>query len=145
MKKFLTAAAAAGIALALPLGMAVAQNNDAPGLNNQMRGNADLGNSQDNFGAVISAMNNAKASTEDISGLTDAATVNVIRVDTKGANQAAFDNAMTRNEGDITSLRTAIQANATLWQKLQAENVTLEQIVGIDTQADGTVNVYVSS
>lgn len=162
MKTILTAAAAATMAIALPIGLASAQNNNAPGLdrapglNNNpgvgadVRGNvnananANLGNSQETFGAAISAMNNAKTSTSDISGITDASNVSVVKVDFKGSNQAAFDNAMSRNENDITSLRTAIEGNAQLWQKLQDENVSLDNIVGIDTKADGTVIVYVS-
>jgi hypothetical protein len=66
-----------------------------------------------NFGKVISSIQAAKTSPTQIQGLTTVKSVNVVQVNdlAKGENMKALDEAVTKNESDISSLRSALTAN----------------------------------
>jgi hypothetical protein len=61
----------------------------------------------------------------------------------KGNNMEAFDNAVSKNQADITSLQTAVGANTALKAKLDAQSVATSDIVAANVEADGSVTVYV--
>jgi hypothetical protein len=98
-----------------------------------------------NFGKVISSIQAAKTSPTQIQGLTTVKSVNVVQVNdlAKGENMKALDEAVTKNESDITSLRTALTANAAVNTALMDANVDVSKVVATDIASDGSLTVYV--
>lgn len=98
-----------------------------------------------NFGSVISAIQAGKSNASSIEALTSVSTVEVVRVGelAKGENMQAFDNAVSKNQADITSLQTAIGANAALKAKLDEQSIAASDIVAAAVAADGSITVYV--
>ncbi len=81
----------------------------------------------------------------DVSTVTDATTVNVVTVSSlsTGADVTALDTALDANADAVGTLRTNIAANTALAGKLTAGGYTADQVVGVVTEADGSVTVYV--
>ena len=98
-----------------------------------------------NFGQVISSIQASKTSPTQIQGLTTVKSVNVVQVDTlaKGNNMKALDEAVTKNESDITSLRGALTANTAVSTALTNAKVDVSKVVATDIAADGVLTVYV--
>jgi len=98
-----------------------------------------------NFGSVISSIRSGKMDT-DFSSVTDESNVNVVRVDSlTGASDdpQALENAISQNQEEIDSLRSAIEGNDTIASKLEAESVSASDVVATEVGADGTLTVYV--
>ena len=70
--------------------------------------------------------------------------VNVVKVGeiAKGENMTALDNAVTKNEADITSLRSALTSNTTVNTALTQANVNVAAVVAADVGSDGVLTVY---
>lgn len=100
------------------------------------------------FGSLISAINAASAQNGKIKALTEvnAANVQLVNVEDllKGQNAEALTKALTKNEADITALRTTLGANAGLASVLTANSVPLAptDVVAADVGADGKIIVY---
>jgi hypothetical protein len=98
-----------------------------------------------NFGSVVSAIQDGKTNISAIEGLKSVSDVKVVKVSelAKGNNMEALDNAVSKNQADITSLQTAVGANPALKAKLDAQSVVTSDIVAANVEADGSVTVYV--
>jgi hypothetical protein len=98
-----------------------------------------------NFGQVMSSIQASKTSPTQIQGLTTVKSVNVVQVDTlaKGNNMKALDEAVSKNESDITSLRGALTANIAVSTALTNAKVDVSKVVATDIAADGVLTVYV--
>ena len=97
-----------------------------------------------NFGQVISSIQASKTGATQIEGITEVKSVNVVKVNdlAKGENMTALDNAVTKNEADITSLRSAMTTNTTVNTALTNANVDVAAVVAADVGSDGVLTVY---
>lgn len=98
-----------------------------------------------NFGRVMSSIQAIKTSPTQIQGLTTVKSVNVVKVNdlAKGENMKALDEAVTKNQSDITSLRTAMTANTAVKTALTNANVDVSKVVATEIGSDGILTVYV--
>ena len=98
-----------------------------------------------NFGQMISTIQAAKTAPTQIQGLTTVKSVNVVKAAdlAKGENMKALDEAVTKNEADITSLRTAMTTNAAVKTALTNANVDVSKVVAAEIASDGILTVYV--
>jgi hypothetical protein len=101
--------------------------------------------SDPNFGQVISSIQAAKTSPTQIQGLTTVKSVNVVQVNdlAKGENMKALDEAVTKNESDISSLRSALTANTAVKTALTDAKVDVSKVVATEIASDGSLTVYV--
>jgi hypothetical protein len=118
--------AAVGIAAALAVAPAMAANDP-------------------NFGQVMSSIQAVKTSPTQIQGLKTVKSVNVVKVNdlAKGENMKALDEAVTKNQSDITSLRTAMTSNTAVKTALTNANVDVSKVVATEIGSDGILTVYV--
>ena len=100
--------------------------------------------SKANFGQAISAIQSSKNSASQIQGMTEVKSVNVVKVGdlAQGQNMTAFDNAVTKNDADITSLRTAIDSNTAVKTALTSAGVEASAVVAAEMSPDGGLTVY---
>lgn len=98
-----------------------------------------------NFGQMISTIQAAKTTPTQIQGLTTVKSVNVVKAANlaKGENMKALDEAVTKNESDISSLRTAMTTNAAVKTALTNANVDVTKVVAAEIASDGILTVYV--
>ena len=98
-----------------------------------------------NFGQVMSSIQAVKTSPTQIQGLTTVKSVNVVKVNdlAKGENMKALDEAVTKNQSDITSLRTAMTSNMAVKTALTNANVDVSKVVATEIGSDGILTVYV--
>ena len=105
---------------------------------------ASFAASNANFGQVISSIQASKTEATQIQSITEVKSVNVVKVNdlAKGENMTALDNAVTKNEADITSLRSALTANTTVNTALANASVDVAAVVAADVGSDGVLTVY---
>ncbi len=98
-----------------------------------------------NFGQMISTIQAAKTAPTQINSLTTVKSVNVVKADdlAKGENMKALDEAVTKNQTDISSLRTAMTTNAAVKTALTNANVDVSKVVAAEIASDGILTVYV--
>jgi hypothetical protein len=98
-----------------------------------------------NFGQVISSIQASKTEASEIQALTTVKNINVVKVNdlAKGENMTALDQAVTKNEGDITSLRSAMTANTAVNTALTDAKVDVSTVVAADISGDGQLTVFV--
>ena len=98
-----------------------------------------------NYGSLISSFNAGKMA--DLATFTSTSTVHCVKVSAlKGdasADATALDKALTKNAAQVTSLKTAVGANADLKAKLEASTCPIDQVVAVTTEADGSFVVYI--
>jgi phage baseplate assembly protein W len=101
-----------------------------------------------NFGSLISAINSSSAQSEKLKAMTEvtAANVQLVNVEDliKGENVEALQNALKKNEADLSTLRTTLGANTSLSGVLTANAtpLTATDVVATDVGPDGKVIVY---
>ena len=105
---------------------------------------ASFAASNANFGQVISSIQASKTGASHLPAITDVTRVNVDKVTelATGENMTALDNAVTKNEADITSLRSAMTTNTTVNTALTNANVDVAAVVAADVGSDGVLTVY---
>ena len=98
-----------------------------------------------NFGQVISSIQASKTEATQIQSITEVKSVNVVKVAdlAKGENMTALDNAVTKNEADITTLRTALTTNTKVNTALADAKVNVAAVVAADVGNDGVLTVYI--
>ena len=100
------------------------------------------------FGSLISAINSASSHNTKLKAMTDITPANVQLVNAqdlvKGEDSKALDNALTKNEADVTALRTTLGANTTISGLLTANTVPLApaDIIAADVGGDGKVTLF---
>ena len=99
-----------------------------------------------NFGSLMSALNSASAQNTKIQALTEINAANVQLVDVepllKGNNAEALKAALTKNEADVTALRTSLGANKGLNDVITASTtptLTAADVIAADVGPDGKV------
>jgi len=122
---------------------------------------------QPNFGSLISALNAGTKHHAHLKGMTTVTTENVQVVNVadllKGNDLSALENAITKNQANIDSLRATLGANTALNEvitkttitttttttttdttaaKAQAQTLTTNDIVAADVTPDGKVVLY---
>ena len=100
------------------------------------------------FGSLISAINSSSSNNDKIKGMTDlnAANVQLVNVDDllKGNDVKALENALKKNEADVTALRTTLGANTAVSGALTANTtpIAATDVVAADVGSDGKVTVF---
>ena len=103
------------------------------------------------FGSLISAINSSKANSEKLTAMTTLTAENVQLVNVEdllqGNNVEALNAALTKNEADVTALRTTVGGNATINDLITAKEtaagkLAATDVVATDIGADGKVIVY---
>jgi len=108
---------------------------------------AAAGATTETFDTLMSTINADTSAALDLSTITDASKITIVRVSTlssaTGADVAGLDAALTSKASTMTSLHTKVEANAVLKGKLEAEGLTVDDVIAIKMNADGTIIVYV--
>lgn len=80
----------------------------------------------------------------DLSAVTDASTVNFVTVSSlQGYDPAALDTALSSKSEAIASLKTSIDANAALKAKLEAAGYSSDDVLAVQSGADGALTIYI--
>lgn len=105
--------------------------------------NVNANASADNYGSLISSLQTG--ATADLTVITDATTVNFVKVSTLKAtgNTNALNNALDKNKEAVGKLRTDVGLNAALSAKLTAAGYSAEDVVAVVVEADASVTVYI--
>jgi hypothetical protein len=98
----------------------------------------------DNYGTLISTLEAGKGLT-DVSSITADANVTIVLLSKikGGGDLKALDKALSKQADATTTLRASLSANAALKAKLDAEKISVDNVIAITTAADGMVTVYV--
>ena len=98
-----------------------------------------------NFGQAISSIQASKTGATSIQNMSDVKNVTVVKIAdiAQGENMTALDNAVTKNEADILTLRTAMTTNAKVSTALQNAGVDVQSVVAAEIGAGDTLTVYV--
>ena len=101
------------------------------------------------FSSLITAINATAAQNDKIKAMTEVSAANVQLVNVEellqGNDKAAFEAALTKNEADLTTLRTTLGANTGISGVLSANTpapLTTADVVATDVAPDGKVVVY---
>jgi hypothetical protein len=99
---------------------------------------------QANFGNLISALNNVSAQVENVQALNNVNVVDVVDVNNvaTGNNVQALNNALNRNDVEISVLRNAINQNHILSEALKNANVAVTDVVAVNVLSGGDVVVF---
>ncbi|MCY0094054.1 hypothetical protein [Hoeflea ulvae] len=93
---------------------------------------------------ILAAIGDNTNAASDISAVTDASDVNIVELGSAAEVSAEdIDQAVSQNEDAVSKLRTSLQANSGVWNKLESEGVELSSVVAAKTDAEGSVTVYV--
>ncbi|MGJ8571871.1 MAG: hypothetical protein ACSHXI_14340 [Hoeflea sp.] len=143
---FAAAPAVAGSSSAdagVSIGAETSGGNATLGLNAAADTTSRAGTSAAQDEVILAIRANADAASK-ISTMTDASAVTVVNVgSTADVSAEEIDQAVSQNEATISDLRTSLQANAGVYNKLEAEGVNLSSVVAAKTAADGSLTVYV--
>jgi hypothetical protein len=94
------------------------------------------------FDTLMTTLNST--STVDLAAVTDATTINFVTVSSlQGADPAALDTALQAKADAMTSLHASIEGNAALKAKIEAGGYAVDDIIAVETGADGSFTFYV--
>lgn len=93
---------------------------------------------------AISAIGVGGAGATEIEMMTDATNVEVVRIGESegGSGSAELESAVSDNQDEIDDLRSAIESNSALSDKLNEEDVDASDVVAAQSEADGSLTVY---
>lgn len=93
-----------------------------------------------------SAMEGNQATVSSIKSMSDVSGINVVRTSelSQGADASAMDDAMQQNQSEIDDLQAAINENDVLKSKLEEQDIDVSNVVAAQTDADGSLTVYVN-
>ena len=106
-----------------------------------------------NFGSLISAINSSSAHNDKIKAMTtvNATDVQLVNVEDllQGNDVQALNNALTKNDADIKTLRTTLGANTTIAGLFPAATAatastspSLDNVIAADVGPDGKVTLF---
>lgn len=99
----------------------------------------------DTFSSVTASI--AGSADVDLSTVTDASKVKIVLVSSlqgdATAEGGALDDAISGAADSMTTLHSNIEANATIKAKLEAEGHTVDDVIAVKSNADGSITVYV--
>lgn len=95
------------------------------------------------FGSVMSSLSTS-AST-DLSAITADSQVSIVLLSSldSGAEASSFDDALKADAEGQAKLHANIEANAAIKAKLEAEGHSVDDVVAVQSNADGSIVVYV--
>lgn len=101
-------------------------------------------NAEADIETAISALSSG-ASASDIEAVTEASSVNIVRVggEAEAEQTAKLDSALEENQSQVEELRNAIEENSTLKAELEAQDFDTSDVVAAESDTDGTVTIYV--
>ena len=139
MKTIAKYAAVAVLALGVPA-ISVAQDAAAGA---KVSVNAMAKGSASNYGSLISSLQAGKSA--DLSAFSDSSTISFVTVSSlkADADAKALDNALNKNASVVAGLKTSIDVNAALKAKIEAAGYSVDKVVAITAEADGSFVVYV--
>lgn len=109
------------------------------------QGNANAQNQ--NYGELISTLQTSEISSDVVSNLDpEADTTIALLSDLKGEaaeNASALDNALSKQEQNISDLRSEIEANVELMSALEAEGYTVDQVVAVNSTTSSEITLVV--
>jgi hypothetical protein len=80
----------------------------------------------------------------NLSTVTEASTVNFVTVSSlQGYDPAALDTSLSSKTEAMASLRTNVEANAALKAKLEAAGYSSDDVLAIQSGADGALTIYI--
>jgi hypothetical protein len=93
---------------------------------------------------VIAAANGIDTEITELGALAAGATIHVVPLDDLVAGAAGADvtAALTASEAKRDALRAALQGNAQISAELQAQSVSLDNVVAVDVGANGEVLIF---
>lgn len=123
-----------------------ASGNAAASAQNNGNSQTNAANNQ-NYGPLISGLQTSEVSAEMLSGVDAASDATIVSLsDLKGnaaENASALENALSKQEENISELRSSIEANAALKEKLEAEGYSVDQVVAVNSNTSGEVTLVV--
>jgi hypothetical protein len=126
----------------LKYGLGQSTNSMAAGLTANASGAASL-TGGDELDQVIALIEDSAWSEDSLSGISDIdATAYDVGAWINADNEAAFDQALSSNAGEIADLQAAVAANASLESWLEAHAATADDVVAIGVAADGSLAVF---
>jgi hypothetical protein len=102
---------------------------------------ASVDTGEHSYDSVIASIQGSSA--VDLSAVTDEASVTIVLLSSLEGEASALDQALTEHEADLATLHSSIEANAAITAKLEAEGHDVEDVVAVQSQADGSVVVFV--
>jgi hypothetical protein len=93
------------------------------------------------FDTLMTTLNST--ATVDLAAVTDATTINFVTVSSLQADPAALDTALQGKTEQMASLHSSIEANAALKAKIEAGGYTVDDIIAVESGADGSFTFYV--
>jgi hypothetical protein len=94
------------------------------------------------FGQLLASLNTLDTNTARFNAITGLTPEHITLVDVRnllqGENQVALDNALGRNERQITTMRSDLQSSTVLRDLLVARSIPMSQIIAVDVAPDAT-------
>lgn len=139
MKKLLLTAAA--LALAFPIAANAGSVTGTVGATAGATAGSDGASASMDTAGALSALSDSQGGIDAV-GKVDANTkIQIVSV----SDAEVSADAMSSHDEDIRKLREAIAAQADLKAKLEAQSIDPNNVVAVDTAADGTLVVYTKS
>lgn len=97
----------------------------------------------DDFNKALSAINASSANAAALRALGSTEALNVVRIGSlPNFDEEAVEQAVMQNRGSIDILRGTIAAEPALYERLQAEGVSMSNVVGAEVKG-GLITIYV--
>lgn len=94
------------------------------------------------FARLLAALNTLDSNTTRLNAVSGLKAEQITLIDTRtlarGNNQRALDEAVTREETKITTMRSTLQNNMVLRDLLVSKEIPMSQVIAVDVAADGT-------
>lgn len=124
-----------------------ASGNAAASAQNNANVQANANAKNQNYGQLISGLQTGEVSAEMLSGVDAASDATIVVMsDLKGnaaENASALENALSKQDENISELRSSIEANTALREKLEAEGYSVDQVVAVNSTTSGEVTLVV--
>ena len=134
----------AGVSVGADVSANATGNASASAQNN---GNVEVNAKTQNYGQLISGLQTGDVSAEMLSNVdaeTDTTIVLISDLQGEAAeNASALENALSKQEENISDLRASIEANAALTEKLEAEGYSVDHVVAVNSSTSGEVTLVV--
>lgn len=99
---------------------------------------------QDQFGNLISVLNDVSAQLGELEALNEVGEVRIVRADDllEGADVEALNEAITQNKTEILGLQSALTGNEAISNSLTQNDVAASDVIAVEVLEGGDVVVY---
>lgn len=99
---------------------------------------------QDQFGNLISVLNDVSAQLGELEALNEVGEVRIVRADDllEGADVEALNEAITQNKTEILGLQSALTGNEAISNSLTQNDVAASDVIAVQVLEGGDVVVY---